>query len=71
MSFDSKRPDPKPRTPPSAPPCPVCGKAVLSANETAPFCSARCRKVDLGRWLSEGYVISRPIEQRDLEEGLD
>ena len=34
-----------------------------------PFCSKRCRQIDLGKWLGGNYVISRPIEQNDLEEG--
>jgi endogenous inhibitor of DNA gyrase (YacG/DUF329 family) len=38
-----------------------------------PFCSARCRLIDLGRWLGEGYVIppeqepGRPAELSDEE----
>lgn len=36
--------------------------------ETFPFCGPRCRKIDLGRWLDEGYRISRPLAQRDLDE---
>ncbi|WP_376095118.1 DNA gyrase inhibitor YacG [Roseomonas sp. CCTCC AB2023176] len=35
--------------------CPVCGKPARE--EARPFCSARCRAVDLGRWLGEGYAI--------------
>jgi endogenous inhibitor of DNA gyrase (YacG/DUF329 family) len=31
-----------------------------------PFCSARCRKIDLGRWLGESYrVPAEDQEQRD------
>ena len=37
------------------PRCPQCGKPVLAAQ--APFCSARCRQVDLGRWLRGDYAI--------------
>jgi uncharacterized protein len=36
-------------------PCPVCGKPAGPA--TPPFCSPRCRDVDLHRWLSNSYVI--------------
>jgi endogenous inhibitor of DNA gyrase (YacG/DUF329 family) len=36
-------------------PCPVCGRPSLA--EHHPFCSARCRDVDLGRWLDGRYVI--------------
>ena len=49
--------------------CPICGASVGADNQTFPFCTARCRKIDLGKWLKEDYTISRPIEQRDLEEG--
>ncbi|MFA9478395.1 DNA gyrase inhibitor YacG [Phycisphaerales bacterium AB-hyl4] len=48
--------------------CPVCKKAVRADSPTYPFCCARCRTIDLGRWLDEDYVISRPIEQSDLDE---
>jgi endogenous inhibitor of DNA gyrase (YacG/DUF329 family) len=36
--------------------CPVCGKPVIEASK--PFCSERCRNVDLGRWLTGSYVIA-------------
>jgi endogenous inhibitor of DNA gyrase (YacG/DUF329 family) len=41
------------------PPCPICGKPVAprSENRSAPFCSDRCRLIDLGRWLGEDYRI--------------
>ncbi len=35
--------------------CPECGRAAVP--EHRPFCSARCRDVDLGRWLKGMYVI--------------
>lgn len=40
-------------------PCPICGKPADPAN--APFCSKRCRMVDLGRWFGESYVVSSPL----------
>ena len=47
-------------------PCPECGKP--SSREHYPFCSARCKDVDLNRWLSGAYVIAgRPEE--DGESG--
>ena len=49
--------------------CPICKKQTSEQMPTFPFCSKRCRTIDLGQWLNEGYVISRPIEQSDLEEG--
>jgi endogenous inhibitor of DNA gyrase (YacG/DUF329 family) len=36
-------------------PCPICGKPATEASK--PFCSERCRDVDLNRWLSGSYVI--------------
>ncbi|MEM6392245.1 MAG: DNA gyrase inhibitor YacG [Planctomycetota bacterium] len=48
--------------------CPICGVDVLEDNPHRPFCSERCRTIDLGRWLDEGYRVSRPIEQADLEQ---
>lgn len=55
----------------AARPCPVCGKRFVPDEEHPSFCSDRCRTIDLGRWLDERYVISRPAEQRDLEEGVE
>jgi endogenous inhibitor of DNA gyrase (YacG/DUF329 family) len=43
--------------------CPACGKPV--AAKVAPFCSARCQQIDLGRWLKGDYVIpGKPDEDR-------
>jgi uncharacterized protein len=39
----------------SARKCPICGKPATEASK--PFCSERCRDVDLNRWLSGSYVI--------------
>jgi endogenous inhibitor of DNA gyrase (YacG/DUF329 family) len=47
--------------------CPTCKKLVLRKDPGFPFCSERCRVIDLGRWASGGYVISTPIT--DPEEG--
>jgi endogenous inhibitor of DNA gyrase (YacG/DUF329 family) len=41
--------------------CPTCRKIVLKNDPEFPFCSERCRAVDLGKWASGGYVISSPI----------
>lgn len=51
--------------------CPVCEKAVSSADAThAPFCSARCKNVDLNRWLTGGYAIAGN-QADDDSEGID
>jgi hypothetical protein len=44
--------------------CPTCGKPAAEA--TLPFCSSRCRDVDLHRWLSGRYVV--PGSENDEEE---
>ena len=42
------------------PRCPVCAAPVdLVKNPTVPFCSDRCRTIDLGRWLNESYGLPR------------
>jgi endogenous inhibitor of DNA gyrase (YacG/DUF329 family) len=47
-------------------PCPICGKPALDASR--PFCSERCRDVDLNRWLSNSYAIpGRPEADEDAD----
>jgi hypothetical protein len=41
--------------------CPTCKKQVKAGAPDFPFCSERCRTIDLGRWASGAYVISSPI----------
>jgi endogenous inhibitor of DNA gyrase (YacG/DUF329 family) len=41
--------------------CPICKKEVPFDAADMPFCSERCRLLDLGNWASEKYVISRPL----------
>ncbi len=41
--------------------CPICREPAPARSDHAPFCSARCRDVDLGTWLQEGYRITRPM----------
>lgn len=48
--------------------CPVCEKASARDGVDFPFCSRRCKLVDLSRWFSGAYVISRPMDARDVEE---
>ena len=40
--------------------CPTCGDAVVwnASSPFRPFCSDRCKNVDLGAWASERYAIS-------------
>lgn len=41
--------------------CPICGKPVeWKDNPFRPFCSERCKLVDLGRWVSDEYSVPGP-----------
>lgn len=51
--------------------CPICRKVVLAGSEDFPFCSDRCRILDLGKWASGDYKISSPILDPDLLEELE
>jgi endogenous inhibitor of DNA gyrase (YacG/DUF329 family) len=48
--------------------CPICQKQVQPSDPYMPFCSDRCRIIDLGNWASEKYVISTPVESHTEEE---
>jgi hypothetical protein len=48
--------------------CPICKKAVAKASEDFPFCSERCRTIDLGKWASGQYVVSSQVQDADDEE---
>jgi len=50
--------------------CPICKKPTDSEKDADfPFCSERCRLLDLGKWASEKYVVSEPVfDEEDLEE---
>jgi uncharacterized protein len=41
--------------------CPICKKPVKNNGAEFPFCSDRCRRIDLGKWASGAYVISSPV----------
>jgi uncharacterized protein len=41
--------------------CPTCKKRVKRTDPDFPFCSERCRLLDLGKWASGAYVISSPL----------
>ena len=49
--------------------CPICKKGVKTTDAEFPFCSERCRTIDLGKWASGQYVISSPLP--DTEDETD
>ena len=44
---------------------------MLAGSEDFPFCSDRCRLIDLGKWASGDYVISSPIHDPDVLDELE
>jgi hypothetical protein len=48
--------------------CPICKKVVKVGDAEFPFCSDRCRTIDLGKWASGAYVIPSPVA--DSEEQI-
>lgn len=53
--------------------CPTCGKeADWENNPDRPFCSERCKLLDLGRWVNEEYRVPGPeLPDKDNEEDED
>jgi len=51
----------------SARPCPICGNPPKEENR--PFCSERCARIDLGRWLKGNYRIPTEEAPDESEEG--
>jgi endogenous inhibitor of DNA gyrase (YacG/DUF329 family) len=60
------------------PKCPTCKRALTTTEPGAPanawpyrpFCSERCRSIDLGSWLDGAYRISAPLSEEDLDGAL-
>ncbi|ACO33271.1 MULTISPECIES: DNA gyrase inhibitor YacG [Acidobacterium] len=50
--------------------CPTCSTLVTAKDADFPFCSDRCRKIDLGKWASGAYKISSPVVDPEVLEGL-
>lgn len=58
--------------------CPICNNRLPDSPETgaagapprshAPFCSERCKLIDLGNWLGEGYRVTAVDEGAHLDE---
>jgi endogenous inhibitor of DNA gyrase (YacG/DUF329 family) len=54
-------------------PCPRCGvlSPFVPQNKWRPFCSERCRMIDLGQWASESYRVSGDETPPDAEPPQD
>lgn len=53
--------------------CPTCGKPVTWTEEAKwrPFCSERCRLIDLGEWLQESHRIPGDKSAAEYEDEND
>lgn len=50
--------------------CPTCGEPTKwKDNPDRPFCSERCRMIDLGNWVSESYTVTLPLH--DVDESAE
>jgi hypothetical protein len=51
--------------------CPICGKPApwTPANRYRPFCSERCKQIDLGAWASGSYTVAGSSPPDDLDPG--
>ena len=50
--------------------CPMCKKVIEDAPSDygpRPFCSSRCKLLDLGNWLDEAYRVSEPVDTLERE----
>jgi len=52
--------------------CPICGKEFryksIAASMNFPFCSRRCKLIDLGKWLEGEYVVPGSDEEDKTDE---
>ena len=52
--------------------CPICKKeAMWEGNTFRPFCSERCKLIDLGNWASERYRVARQDEEPEEEPSME
>lgn len=55
--------------------CPICKKPTTYENNPhRPFCSERCKRIDLGEWAAEGYVVqgkSREVEEENVSTSTE
>ncbi|HEX5221561.1 MAG TPA: DNA gyrase inhibitor YacG [Verrucomicrobiae bacterium] len=52
--------------------CPTCRKSgTWFAGKYGPFCSHRCKLIDLGKWFSEAHTVSSPLRPEDLANCAD
>ena len=47
--------------------CPICKKDVTPDEQFFPFCSERCKIMDLANWATEKYIVSTPLQPEGSE----
>ena len=49
--------------------CPICGRAFEphACGGSFPFCSGRCKTIDLGKWLSADYCVTVAVDPDDVD----
>lgn len=63
--------------PPKTTPCPICNTPVpvpapgtgCAPSRSYPFCSSRCRTIDLGNWLGERYAVPADLQDEEAAAG--
>lgn len=65
MSEDQSRDPSQPTS--RTPRCPLCGRPRVQRYR--PFCSARCRDIDLGHWFTESYTVPAVEPGDEADEG--
>jgi len=53
--------------------CPTCGASVewTEQNTARPFCSERCKLIDLGAWASESYRVATDEDASGIEHNIE
>jgi endogenous inhibitor of DNA gyrase (YacG/DUF329 family) len=49
-------------------PCPICETTVPGEGDHFPFCSMRCKQIDLGNWFDGAYRIAGSSDEDEEEE---
>ena len=49
-------------------PCPICEGPAEATSQAFPFCSSRCRLIDIGRWADGEYAVASASQQDEPED---